>query len=346
MPFLESNKSNNLSRRDFLKFACIGLAGFFSVRPKMGIGTVLEHQGRVIYPTITVFEKPSLNSRQIKEYWKDLVLPITEVTVGDLEPDYNRIWYRIGEEGYAHSGGIQPVKTQLNQPIYEVPEGGALAEVTVPFTDAFWGPGKQYKFAYRFYYETTHWVTEIVQDINGDPWYLVLDDKWEYEFFVPSTHIRIVPEDELTPLAPNVHPSAKRIEVNISDQLVIAYEWERPVFMARVATGTALSNNRYLTPTGTHQTFQKRPSRHMAAGNLANPSFDLPGVPWNSYITQNGIAFHGTFWHNDFGKPRSHGCLNLTPKAAKWIYRWTIPVVQSNEQWVYKNYGTPVEIYI
>jgi lipoprotein-anchoring transpeptidase ErfK/SrfK len=189
-------------------------------------------------------------------------------------------------------------------------------------------------------------VTATIQDHHGDSWYLILDDKWEYEFFVPSKHIRIVPKNELTPLAPHVHPSAKRIEVNLSDQLVIAYEWERPVFMARVATGTALSSGRYLTPIGTYQTFQKRPSRHMAAGNLANPSYDLPGVPWNSYITQNGIAFHGTFWHNDYGKPRSHGCLNLTPKAAKWIYRWTIPEVQSHEQWIYKDFGTPVDIFL
>jgi lipoprotein-anchoring transpeptidase ErfK/SrfK len=273
-------------------------------------------------------------------------LPITEITVGDLEPTYNRIWYKIAEEGYAHSGGLQPVKTQLNEPVLKIPDGGVLAEVTVPYTDAFWGPGQQNKFAYRFYYETTHWVIGSVQDIPGDPWYIVLDDKWEYEFYVPSSHMRIIPESELTPLSPHVHSSAKRIEVDISDQLVIAYEWDRPVFMARVATGTALSNNRYLTPTGTHQTFQKRPSRHMAAGNLANPSYDLPGVPWNSYITKNGIAFHGTFWHNDYGKPRSHGCLNLTPKAAKWIYRWTIPEVPSNEQWVYKDFGTAVDVSI
>lgn len=336
----------NLTRRDFLRIMGLSLAGFYYPRSEIEYNPVPEHQGRVIYPTISIYEAPSLSSKIIKEYWKDLVLPITEVTVGDLEPFYNRIWYQIGEEGFAHSGGIQPVETNLNQPVFDIPEEGKLAEVTVPFTDAFWEPGKQNKFAYRFYYETTHWVTQTVQDVNGDPWYLVLDDKWEYEFFVPSTHLRIVADEEFTPLSPEVHPAAKRIEVNISDQLVIAYEWDRPVFMARVATGIALNNNRYLTPTGTFQTFQKRPSRHMAAGNLANPSYDLPGVPWNSYITTNGIAFHGTFWHNDFGKPRSHGCLNLTAKAAKWIYRWTLPVVPSNEQWVYKDSGTPVDVYI
>jgi len=346
MQSTRSSNSREISRRDFLKFASLSMASIYFPQLKYQIEYPVEQQGRVIYPTIPILDEPSLNSKKIKEYWKDLVLPITEVTIGDIEPSYNRIWYRIGEEGYTHSGGIQPVRTQLNQPTSEIPETGCLAEVTVPFTDAFWEPGLRNKFAYRFYYETTHWITNIVQDAHGDNWYVILDDKWEYEFFVPSKHLRIVPDTEFAPLSPDVHPAAKHIEVNISDQLVIAYEWDRPVFMTRVATGVALSNNRYLTPIGSHLTFQKRPSRHMAAGNLANPSYDLPGVPWNSYITQNGIAFHGTYWHNDFGKPRSHGCLNLTAKAAKWIYRWTIPEVPINEQWVYEDFGTLVEIHL
>lgn len=336
----------NISRRDFLKFCGLGLTGFIVPKNISDFKLAHERQGRVIYPNIVIHDRPSLHGREIKEYWKDLVLPITEVTIGDDEPSYNRIWYRIGDDGFAHSGGIQPVKTQLNEPAKEIQNGGALAEVTVPFTDAFWEPSKNGKFAYRFYYETTHWVTNSVEDGNGNSWYIVLDDKWEYEYYVPATHLRIVPEKELTPLSPDVHPNAKHIEVRILDQLVIAYEWERPVFMTRVATGTKISNYRYLTPFGRHQTFHKRPSRHMAAGNLAAPSFDLPGVPWNSYITENGIAFHGTYWHNDYGRPRSHGCLNLTPMAAKWIYRWTLPVVPADSQRVYEDYGTPVNVIL
>ena len=47
--------------------------------------------------------------------WKDLVLPITEVTIGDTSIPYNRVWYRMGEAGFAHSGSIQPVRITLNQ---------------------------------------------------------------------------------------------------------------------------------------------------------------------------------------------------------------------------------------
>ena len=97
------------------------------------------------------------------------------------------------------------------------------------------------------------------------------------------------------------------------------------------------------TPAGEFETFRKRPSRHMAAGNLAS-GYDLPGVPWVAYIDEEGVSFHGTFWHNDFGVPRSHGCINMTIDAAKWLYRWTNPVVPKHEQEVWKGHGTPVRV--
>ena len=59
--------------------------------------------------------------------------------------------------------------------------------------------------------------------------------------------------------------------------------------------------------------------------------FDLPGVPWVSYIHWTGIALHGTYWHNDFGTPRSRGCINLTPADARWLFRWTMPIVPPDE---------------
>jgi lipoprotein-anchoring transpeptidase ErfK/SrfK len=84
----------------------------------------------------------------------------------------------------------------------------------------------------------------------------------------------------------------------------------------------------------------------MAAGDLAASGFDLPGVPWVLYITKSGISFHGTYWHNDFGRPRSHGCINLTPQAAKWLYRWTLPTVAPGKELAYGYVGTRVEIKV
>jgi hypothetical protein len=54
------------------------------------------------------------------------------------------------------------------------------------------------------------------------------------------------------------------------------------------------------------------------------------------YIKDNGISLHGTYWHNDFGRPRSHGCVNLSPSAAKWLYRWSMPIVPPEKQYKYE----------
>lgn len=341
---LSDTEISGLSRREFLKLSSLGLIGLFLPPISDFRDLMPDLQGRVIANEISLFDKPSLHGQEIKKYWKDMVLPISRVTVGAEEPAYNRIWYRIGGEGYAHSGNIQPVKTMLNQPRETIPEPGLLTEVSVPFTDAFWGPGKYFPFAYRLYYETTHWIDAAVADDQGEIWYRIQDDKWEVHYYVPGKHMRIIPAEEITPLSPEVPSQAKHIVVDNHKQLVTAYEWEQPVFMARAATGAQFSNGRYLTPAGVHNTFHKRPYRHMAAGNLAYNGYDLPGVPWIAYITEKGVAFHGTYWHNDYGQPRSHGCINLTPKAAKWIYRWTQPEVPFGEQFTYQKFGTRVEV--
>ena len=79
------------------------------------------------------------------------------------------------------------------------------------------------------------------------------------------------------------------------------------------------------TVTGNFKITRKLPSRHMIG-----PDYNLPGVPWVSYFYA-GYAIHGTYWHNNFGTPMSHGCVNMTTADAKWFYDFA-PV------------GTPVHV--
>ena len=336
--------SNEITRRDFLKLGGAGLFGLL-LAPFEGFGNLLDRTtGRVIADAVDLMSEPSFKSKRLRQYWKDMVLPIHEVTIGDDEPAHNRVWYNIRNEGFIHSGDIQPVQTRLNEPNPNIPPEGSLAEVTVPYTDAHRGAGRTFPVAYRFYYETTYWVIRLVTNLQGERWYLVQDDKRDHQFYVPAEHLRLVPADELSPLSPDVPLIGKRIEIRTEPQVLIAYEWDQPVYMTRTATGARFSNGNYATPAGRHLTFHKRPSRHMAAGNLAYNGYDLPGVPWISYITESGIALHGTYWHNNFGRPRSHGCINLSSQAAKWVYRWTLPTVPPSEQRIYEDYGTPVDV--
>jgi lipoprotein-anchoring transpeptidase ErfK/SrfK len=335
---------NSLSRREFLKLSGTAMAALF-LPPLSTNGDSLSYrQGRVTDVNIHMHQTPSFTGKILETYWKDTVFRIGEVTIGDQEPAYNRTWYRVGESGFVHSGAVQPVRTQTNPPIADIPAGGALAEVTVPFTDAHWKLGKVFPVAYRFYYATTHWVEDLEYDPDGNPWYRLMEDKWKVTYYAPATHLRIIPIEELTPLSPEIPASAKRLEVRTPEQTVIAYEFDRPVFMTRAATGARFSNGNFATPVGRHFTKHKVPSRHMAAGNLAYNGYDLPGVPWVTYITESGISFHGTYWHNNFGRPRSHGCINLSPEAAKWIFRWSLPAVPPEEPEIFENYGTIVDV--
>ena len=87
------------------------------------------------------------------------------------------------------------------------------------------------------------------------------------------------------------------------------------------------------------------PAETASAGDVAASGFDLPGVPWVLYITEGGISFHGTYWHNDYGKPRSHGCINLPSEGAKFIYRWTRPEVPPDVDYLHlPGQGTQVSI--
>lgn len=361
----------SISRRGFLRCGAVGIAAAsnFFFTPMKNLARLLDQtydlannrytsfqdiqgleilapnqQGRVLDNYVDVFDVASFSGNRVNRYYRDWVLPLSDITVGKSEDSFNLVWYKVGDEGYIHSGSIQPVFTVTNPVNPNIPEGGTLAEVTVPFTDAHWDPGQDKPVSYRFYYATTYWVMELVMDDENNPWYGVRDDKWEFMFYVPSEHLRIIPAEELAPISPNIPSAMKRIEVHIPEQVMIAFEYENPVFMARIASGAIFSNGNYSTPIGRHQTFHKRASRHMARGNLAANGYDLPGVPWNSYITEDGVAFHGTYWHNNFGRPRSHGCINLTPQAAKWVYLWTKPEAPPSEEDVYKTTGTNVDV--
>jgi hypothetical protein len=65
----------------------------------------------------------------------------------------------------------------------------------------------------------------------------------------------------------------------------------------------------------------------MGDGGLTSDvdAYELPGVPWTSFFGDSGVAFHGTFWHDNFGNPMSLGCVNMRNEDAKWLFRWCLP---------------------
>jgi lipoprotein-anchoring transpeptidase ErfK/SrfK len=104
----------------------------------------------------------------------------------------------------------------------------------------------------------------------------------------------------------------KWIDIELSTQTLTAYEGDTPVLSALVSTGVPGMP----TPQGEYTVYRKIRSQVMSG-----PGYYLPNVEWVLYFYR-GYALHGTYWHNNFGHPMSHGCVNLTNADAKWIYEW------------------------
>lgn len=81
---------------------------------------------------------------------------------------------------------------------------------------------------------------------------------------------------------------------------------------------------------------------------LSDQYYDLPGVPWDLYFTSDGGAIHGAYWHNNFGTPMSHGCVNEPLANAEQIFAWAGPVVPEGQNYVRatpENPGTRVLVH-
>lgn len=116
----------------------------------------------------------------------------------------------------------------------------------------------------------------------------------------------------------------KRINVDLKAQRVYAYEGERAVFEFVVSTGKWSP-----TPRGTFTIERKMRAQKMSGGNkVLGTYYYLPNVPWVMFFGNQqipwsrGYSFHGTYWHNNFGQPMSHGCVNMKTPDAETLFKW------------------------
>ncbi|MBM3180324.1 MAG: hypothetical protein FJZ86_08210 [Chloroflexi bacterium] len=341
----------HLSRRDFLKLSASTFTGlaFSPFLPDLGTFDGTE-KVRVATSSVSVYSAPNDQSQIVGQWFRDELVNIYE-EVNSGTPAYNPIWYRVWG-GYVHRGRLQKVKVLFNEPLKSFPEGTQqLAELTVPYTQAMrftktygWQPNL------RLYYGTVHWMDGIDEGPDGQPWYRILDELVKFPYHVPASHLRPIPFEEWAAIAPDVPLENKRIEVNLSTQVLTAYEYDKNVFQTTISSGIPsgrpspkeLSTK---TPSGEFRILSKYPSKHMGNGNLfaGIEDYELPGVPWTSFFTGTGVAFHGTYWHDNFGIPMSRGCVNMRIEEAKWLFRWARPFHKFDRIYT-TGYGTLVMI--
>jgi L,D-transpeptidase catalytic domain len=157
----------------------------------------------------------------------------------------------------------------------------------------------------------------------------------DQRFYFETQDRRWVREDQVavfdTPPPPTAFDWKKTrwIDVSITYQSLVLYDGERPVYATLVSTGVDGAGD----PKTTRSTIQgefRIDYKHVTTTMDADDSdetgshFELRDVPWVQYF-EGGYALHAAYWHDDFGRPRSHGCVNLSPIDARRVFFWTDP---------------------
>jgi hypothetical protein len=140
----------------------------------------------------------------------------------------------------------------------------------------------------------------------------------------------------------------KRIEIDLANQKLYAFEFDRKVYEFPVSTGKWGR-----TPTGTFKIWIKLRYTRMTGGNKAlGTYYNLPNVPYTMFFynkdipKSRGYGIHGAYWHNNFGHPMSHGCINMREEDVAKIYQWANPETEGNTTYATdENPGTPILIY-
>lgn len=282
------------------------------------------------------------------------IMPIYGAVRGDAPYPYihNDIYY-ITDKGYVHSSYVVPCREQFNEPVDDIGDG-FWGELTVPMTWLRIKPTLDTgRYDFRAGYGTVFRVIERAIGDDGQVWYRLEDDFEDNKlpWWVQAKQIRPIDPSEFAPINPQVED--KRIEIDTGEQRLTAFENGMAVYQTRISSGTGFQDDQgnyhdFYTTFGEWSVQRKRPSRHMVGGEEINDIYDLPGVPWDTYFTFTGSAIHGTYWHNDFGRDRSHGCINVTHDAAKWIYRWSQPYMGYDDIYRWTEPGevaTPVIVF-
>jgi len=114
----------------------------------------------------------------------------------------------------------------------------------------------------------------------------------------------------------------KWIDLDRDQQVLVAYDGETPVFATLVSSGIRKKD----TPTALYRIRSKTSVQKMAAEEREASHYTVEEVPWATRF-RSGLYFHAAYWHDGFGNRKSHGCVNLSPKDAKWVYDWTEPTM-------------------
>jgi len=262
--------------------------------------------------------------------------PVRNVGDGFLYATVNRweevngvTWYQINHGEYVHEDDIQLVPASdfqgvqlLRQP--ERPFGWVVQDVQ-PSRQPDGEPGPSTIELPRFT------LFEIYDAVQGDDewiWYDIGNGRW-----VKQTYVSVV---NVSPRPDEVGSDEFWTEVDLYEQTFAAYEGDRMVYATLISSGL----NRWPTREGVFQVWERFSEYKMSGAEGKIDYYFLEDVPYIMYFDQlNGIALHGTYWHDRYGYKHSHGCVNMPILDAEWVFDWSAHA--ANDLWVWVHTSDP-----
>jgi lipoprotein-anchoring transpeptidase ErfK/SrfK len=356
------SKLPKYSRRDFLNTAALAAAAVIKPGKKVGLlddFPQADRLGRIAVGMVDIKLRPDYDAPNLGTYYEDAVVPWYQEVIGPWPFRNNQRWIET-PDGYIWGPNVQPVKNLPNPPVVEIPDGmeGIWVEVTVPWVNAVLDnpPARSSWWAYqasknlppRFYYSQILWVDMIDVDNSGKVWYRI-NERYGNPgdlFWASAEAFRPLSSAELSPINPDIENKQIVVDVTDSRQNLSCLEDGNEVYYCRISSGKIPNT----TPLSAYDSpgyniWRKLHSIQMAGGSN-EAGWMIPGIGWASFFLGSGIAIHSTFWHNNFGEPSSHGCVNASPEDAKWIFRWSTPVTPFDvgDITVSGTIGTPVKV--
>jgi lipoprotein-anchoring transpeptidase ErfK/SrfK len=306
-----------------------------------------EKLGRICVGKVDVRARPSVTAESVGVLYEDAVVLWLREVVGEAPAGrQSRRWVET-PDGYIYAPSVQPVRNLPNTPVAEIPNSslgkGMWVEVSIPHTQIYLENDKpasawlQYNqergIISRLVYSQIVWVDDLRTNSAGQVLYRVNERFGPGDIlWAAAEAFRPLTAEEIAPISPDVENKKVVVDVTPTRQILSLYPGNSEVYACQISSGSVWNTDGEIveewgTPVGpNHRIWRKMISTHMSGGQTGQ-GYDLPGVGWTTLFTGEGVAIHSTFWHNDFGTPRSHGCVNAAPDDAKYVFRWTTPII-------------------
>ena len=209
-------------------------------------------------------------------------------------------WLRASPAAYSHFQGLQFFENPRN-------DFGWVVDQTPSYT----APSQYAQTTGKTYYRENLIQVFNTVEAEGYTWYQIGINEWVNNLKVRVIFLNTMPPEGVT--------SNRWIEVNLLQQTLTVYENGRLLFATLIASGL----EPFYTQPGVFQVYEKKPLETMQGAFEADRSdfYYLQDVPWTMYFDQ-ARALHAAYWRTYFGYPQSHGCVNLSPGDARWLFDW------------------------